>query len=117
MGFEFSSSSSIGGGGGGMLDVLEVDTLELLLGHEDKIEMAPLGCLLPYPSSPRVDDEIWRVRFFCSVSGIVTEPHWVPVLRLFSSSGLFNSSSLFAKLGNFSLEGSLDCRSETALDL
>ena len=55
MGFEFSSSSSIGGG---MLDVLEVDLMELLLGHEDKIEMASLGRLLSYPSSPTVDTEI-----------------------------------------------------------
>ena len=112
MGFEFSSSSSIVGG---MLDVLEVELMELLLGHEDKIEMASLvetslGRLLSYPSSPTVDTEIWRVRFFCSVSNLVTEPHWFPVSRLFSS-------SKFAQLGGFSPEGSLDCRSDTALDL
>ena len=77
MGFEFSSSSSIGGG---MLDVLEVDLMELLLGHEDKIEMASLGRLLSYPSSPTVDTEIWRVRFFCSLCDSVKEPHWFPVL-------------------------------------
>ena len=75
MGFESSSSSSIDGG---ILDVLEADLMELLLGHEDRSEGASLGRLLPYPSSPTVDTEIWRVRFFGSGSASVTKSHWIP---------------------------------------
>ena len=75
MGFESSSSSSIDGG---ILDVLEADFMELLLGPDEDRTETSLGRLLPYPSSPTVDTEIWRVRFFGSVSASATEPHWIP---------------------------------------
>ena len=76
MGFESSSSSSIDGG---ILDVLEADFMELLLGpDEDRTEISSLGRLLPYPSSHTVDTVIWRLRFFGSVSASVTESHWIP---------------------------------------